>query len=189
VAGVHTSSACRSALPATATRVVVRGTDQSTPIRSVNSAQLAAATLACGSGVKRSRRRRLEIGVTGQQGVLAMRLPGASHQRSTGRHRHLVLRNCSTHRTAGESRATHRVQPPIEASWAERRLPASGSTSRRGGRCLLRPSLRNTGILPRFRPPDGCHIVRGPGRCKTPTSPTQGPHTHRVRNRRPVLSL
>src|SRR5258708_3812450 len=42
-----------------------------------------------------------------------MRLPGASHQRSTGRHRHLVLRNCSTHRTAGESRATHRVQPPI----------------------------------------------------------------------------
>ncbi len=104
-----------------------------------------------------------------------MRLPGASHQRSTGRHRHLALRNCSTHRTAGESRATHRVQPPIEASWADRRLPASGSTSRRGGRCLLRPSLRNTGILPRFRPPDGCHIVRGPGRCKTPTSPTQGP--------------
>jgi len=117
-----------------------------------------------------------------------MRLPGASHQRSTGRHRHLALRNCSTHRTAGESRATHRVQPPIEASWPDRRLPASGSTSRRGGRCLLRPSLRNTGILPRFRPPDGCHIVRGPGRCKTPTSPTQGPHTHRVGNRRPVLS-
>src|SRR5258705_9013761 len=42
-----------------------------------------------------------------------MRLPGASHERSPGRHRHLVVRNCSTHRTAGESRATHRVQPPI----------------------------------------------------------------------------
>src|SRR3979490_1469249 len=36
-------------------------------LRSVNSAQLAAATLAWGSGVKRFSRRRLEIGVTGQE--------------------------------------------------------------------------------------------------------------------------
>jgi hypothetical protein len=71
---------------------------------------------------------------------------------------------------------------------ASRRLMLRGLTAGYGhpgrlphevvDRCLLRSSPRNTGIPPRFRSPDGSHIVSRPGRCKTPTGPTQGcPHS------------